>query len=87
MTSDTIEEGDINIQYGPKTMEILYNAVNRSYKMFWDGEISTYVDTIHSSENNKLFLEKMLEMRVKTEQDMEPPVVCIHGAHTDYCVR
>jgi len=37
-------------------MDILSNAISRSYKLFWDGEISTYVDTAHSSENNKLFL-------------------------------
>jgi len=63
----SVEEGDINVQYGPKTMEILYNAVSRSYKLFWDGEISTYVDTAHSSENNKLFLQHLLEMRINTD--------------------
>jgi len=82
-----IEEDEYNIQFGPKTMQALTYAVDTSYKLFWDGEISAYVDTDRSSDNNKQFVNCILEMRARTEQEMQPPVVCIHGHATEKCLR
>lgn len=30
------------LQYGPKTLNLLQNAIRESYKVFWDGSISLY---------------------------------------------
>jgi hypothetical protein len=68
-------------------MIALQHAVDTSFKLFWDGEISTFVDTEKSSDNNKQFLNHVLEMRMRTEQDQEPPVVCVHGAGTEKCLK
>ena len=62
-----IEADEYNIQFGPKTMMALQHAVDSSFKLFWDGEISTFVDTERSSDNNKQFLNHLLEMRTRTE--------------------
>lgn len=32
-------------------------------------------------------MNKLLEMRLATVQDVHPPVVCIHGAQTEFCLR
>ena len=62
-------------------------AVEHSFKIFWDGSISPFIDTNKSSDNNKTFLHKLLEMRSNTEQELEPPVVLIHGNQTEYALR
>ena len=48
-------------------MTAIGNAVEHSFKIFWDGSISPFVDTNKSSDNNKAFLNKLLEMRSNTE--------------------
>lgn len=68
-------------------MDIMCKAIETSFKIFWDGAISNYMDTNKSSENNKVFLNKLLEMRANTEQEVDPPVVLIHGNHTESCLR
>ena len=48
---------------GAVHMAALQYAVDSSFKLFWDGEISSFVDTERSSDNNKQFLNHILEMR------------------------
>jgi hypothetical protein len=48
-------------------MEKLVGGVNNSFKIFWDGGVSNFTDTIKSADNNKVFLNTMLEMRAATE--------------------
>jgi len=62
-----IDPEEFTIQYGPKTMEKLVGGVNNSFKIFWDGGVSNFSDTIKSADNNKVFLNTMLEMRAATE--------------------
>jgi 3-phosphoglycerate kinase len=71
------------LQYGPKTLNNLKEAIVTSFKLFWDGSISMYQDTAFSSTNNKEFLTALLDMRTNTEQDEEPPVTLIHGSETE----
>lgn len=73
--------------YGPKTLNALTNAVKTSFKVFWDGSISMYMDTALSSVNNKDFLNALLEIRTDTQNDEEPPVTLIHGAETEQTLR
>lgn len=54
------------IQYGPKTMDALYYAINNSFKLLWDGSISMFRETTKSSSTNKHFLLNLLEMREST---------------------
>ena len=63
----SIDPEEYTLQYGPKTMDIICKAVDASYKIFWDGAISNYSETNKSAENNKAFLNKLLEMRANTE--------------------
>jgi len=67
------------LAYGPKTMRSLKQAVNQSFKLFWDGSISMFQDTVLSSQNNKEILNTLLEMRTRTNEDEEPPVTLLHG--------
>jgi hypothetical protein len=75
------------LQYGPKTLAALQQAVRTSFKLFWDGSISMYQETTHSSTNNKDFLSTLLEVRTNSDQDEEPPVTLIHGAETEHTLR
>ena len=63
------------------------NALEHSFKVFWDGSISLYKDTVFSSSNNKDFLNKLLDVRCKTETHPEPPVTLIHGMETEQTLR
>lgn len=58
-----------------------------SFKVFWDGSISMYPQTALSSSNNKTFMNKLLDVRQESEQDLEPPVTLIHGSETEVCLR
>lgn len=71
------------IQYGPKTMEALYFAINNSFKLLWDGSISMFRETVKSSSTNKNFLLNLLEMREATQEHECPPVTLIHGYETE----
>ena len=65
--------------YGPKTISLIQNSINNSFKLFWDGSVSMYNETILSSSNNKEVLNTLLEMRTRTNEDEEPPVTLLHG--------
>lgn len=67
------------LAYGPKTMRNLKQAVNYSFKLFWDGSVSMFQDTVLSSQNNKEVLNTLLDMRTKSNEDEEPPVTLLHG--------
>ena len=75
------------LQYGPDTMAELSQLLTNSFKVFWDGSISLYKDTIHSSTNNKEFLNKLLDIRMVSDQHQEPPVTLIHGHETEITLR
>ena len=62
-------------------------ALEHSFKVFWDGSISLYKDAVSSSSNNKDFLNKLLDVRCKTETHPEPPVTLIHGMETEQTLR
>ena len=68
-------------------MRNLKQAVNQSFKLFWDGSISMYQDTVLSSQNNKEVLNTLLEMRTRTNEDEEPPVTLLHGQETEKLLR
>lgn len=75
------------LQFGPQTMEEIQGALEHSFKFFWDGSVSLYKDTVFSSSNNKEFLNKLLEVRTKSESHQEPPVTLIHGMETEVTLR
>ena len=52
------------LQYGPDTVAELSQLLSNSFKVFWDGSISLYKDTVMSSTNNKEFLNKLLDIRM-----------------------
>ena len=60
-------------------MRNLKQAVNYSFKLFWDGSVSMFQDTVLSSQNNKEVLNTLLDMRTKSNEDEEPPVTLLHG--------
>ena len=82
-----MHENEFTLQYGPNTMYEISNALEHSFKVFWDGSISLYKDTVFSSSNNKDFLNKLLDVRCKTETHPEPPVTLIHGMETEQTLR
>ena len=82
-----MEPDDFILQYGPETMSELGHLINHSFKVFWDGSISLYKDTINSSTNNKEFLNKLLDIRMHSDQHQEPPVTLIHGFETEMTLR
>ena len=63
-----MQQSEFVLQYGPQTMEELQHLVGHSFKVFWDGSISLYKDTVMSSTNNKEFLNKLLDVRMHTDQ-------------------
>jgi len=84
---EAMHGNEFALQYGPSTMAEITQALDGSFKVFWDGSISLYKDTVFSSSNNKDFLNKLLDMRTKTEQHAEPPVTLIHGMETEMTLR
>ena len=78
---------EVVLQYGPETMSELVSLLKQSFKVFWDGSISLYKDTVSSSTNNKDFLNKLLDVRMASDQHQEPPVTLIHGHETEITLR
>ena len=58
---------ELILQYGPETMSELAYLISHSFKVFWDGSISLFKDTVHSSTNNKEFLNKLLDIRMHSD--------------------
>lgn len=83
----SIPEGHTMLCYGPKTIELIQHAINGSFKLFWDGSVSLYIDNIISSKNNKDVLNTLLEMRNVTQNKEEPPVTLLHGDETEKLLR
>ena len=63
-----MDPDDFILQYGPETVQELGYLLSHSFKVFWDGSISLYNDTIYSSTNNKEFLNKLLDIRMHSDQ-------------------
>ena len=82
-----MDPDDFILQYGPETVSELGHLLAHSFKVFWDGSISLYNDTIYSSTNNKEFLNKLLDIRMHSDQHQEPPVTLIHGHDTEMTLR
>lgn len=82
-----MSSSDFVLQYGPETMLDLAYLLAHSFKVFWDGSISLHKDTIYSSTNNKEFLNKLLDIRMASDQHQEPPVTLIHGYETEVTLR
>ena len=68
-------------------MDEIISSINTSFKLFWDGSISLFNDTAHSSTNNKVIINALLAMRNQTDIDSEPPVTLLHGDDTEKTVR
>jgi len=85
--SPHLDSGEYLLQFGPETMSELLHYVSHSFKLFWDGSISLHKDTALSSTNNKDFLNKLLDVRMHSENDYEPPVTLIHGQETAMTLR
>lgn len=47
-----IPEGHYLLGYGPKTIEMVQQAIDSSFKLFWDGSVGMYIDTVIASRNN-----------------------------------
>lgn len=62
-----MDPDDFILQYGPETVQELGHLLSHSFKVFWDGSISLYKDTIYSSTNNKEFLNKLLDIRMHSD--------------------
>ena len=60
---------EVMLQYGPETMAELGHLLKHSFKVFWDGSISLYKDTVSSSTNNKEFLNQLLDVRMHSNDD------------------
>ena len=82
-----MHENEFALQYGPNTIHEISEALEHSFKVFWDGSISLYKDTVFSSSNNKDFLNRLLDVRMKSETHQEPPVTLIHGMETEHTLR
>lgn len=66
---------------------MIEEAINHTFKLFWDGSISMYVDTFMSSVNNKDVVKTLLEARRRTQTDEEPPITLLHGHETERLLR
>jgi len=78
---------EVLLQYGPETISELGHLLKHSFKVFWDGSISLFKDTVSSSTNNKEFLNQLLDVRMHSDQHQEPPVTLIHGIETEMTLR
>ena len=83
----SIPEDHYVLSYGPKTIKAIQNAIRLSFKLFWDGSVSMFQDTVLSSKNNKDVLNELLLMRRKTNEDEEPPITLLHGQETEKLLR
>jgi 3-phosphoglycerate kinase len=82
-----IPEDHYILAYGPKTVKAIQSAIRLSFKLFWDGSISMFKDTVLSSKNNKDVLNELLLMRRKTNEDEDPPITLLHGQETEKLLR
>lgn len=86
-SGEGLQEDHYILGYGPKTIESVQKAIDTSFKLFWDGSIGMYIDTVITSRNNLDVLNSLLEMRTRTNDDEEPPVTLLHGQETEKVLR
>ncbi len=53
--------------------------VGNHFKIFWDGTLSMFPESVLASSNNKQFVEKLLNVRTENNDHKEPSVALIHG--------
>jgi len=75
------------LEFGEKTMVMLEQAIDNSFKLFWDGSISLFKQCVLASQNNKRFVQHLQDARTKTIDDEEPPVTLLHGSETEGVLR
>ena len=46
-----------------------------------------FLETAESSTNNKMFLSALLDLRMQTQEHVEPPVCLMHGSETEKSLR
>ena len=74
-----IPEDHYVLAYGPKTIKALQDAIKLSFKLFWDGSVCLFLDSILACANNKEVLNTLLDVRTKTNEHEDPPVTLLHG--------
>lgn len=70
-----------------ETGDLLLQMLQQSFKLLWDGSLSPSNDAAAISPSNKQFVEALLDLRVTTQNDDEPPVTLLHGIETDSVVK
>ena len=82
-----IPEDHYVLAYGPKTIKALQDAIKLSFKLFWDGSVCLFLDSILACANNKEVLNTLLDVRTKTNEHEDPPVTLLHGQQTEKLLR
>jgi len=79
------------LDFGEETQAKVKEAIDSSFKLFWDGCLTFFPDCQIASSANKNFVKELLDMRDRTANDVEPPVTLLHGEQTEtvltHCVR
>jgi hypothetical protein len=89
---DEVKSTDVVLEYSDATREDLQALIPSTFKLLWDGTLSPLppsvtADSAHALLTNKLFVERLLDLRVNSQNDDEPPVTLLHGSETETVVR
>ena len=74
------------VEFGPQTVQNVLSHTKDAMKIFWDGSISLYPDTL-ANENNKAFTLDLLRIRGENEDRAEPKYSLIHSEETAVVVH
>jgi hypothetical protein len=88
-----LTQQDIILEFSEETRHILLEqTLPLSFKLLWDGSLSPYTGplvegSLEGQKTNKRFTERLLELRVASQNDDEPQVTMLHGPETEHVVR
>jgi hypothetical protein len=91
-TADLNPHSDVILELGEDTRQLLFAAIPEAFKLLWDGSLSPYCGPIvegslEGQKTNKRFTERLLDLRVQSQNDEEPQVTLLHGPETQAVVR
>ena len=84
---DPIHEDEYVLEFGHLTRTQIQREIEASFKLFWDGSISPFKDAVLASETNKIVVSKLLDLRLRTANDEEPPITLLLGSETETVIR
>lgn len=89
---DEVKTHELIIEFAEETKHHITSLIPTTFKLLWDGTLSpmppaSAENSAYAQLTNKHFVETLLDVRVSSQNDDEPPVTLLHGSETETVVK